>query len=152
MSDKVKDPECHPVPPYGPTLWGSQEFFKPSYGTYEDNGGVVASEPHDGKLLQELFDKGLLWAINHGVLHSRGYALGAKTDDDGKIEELMIVKISPNDPDGEIMFELETGMGGYTKFLKGEHERFANRAAEAYADLLAVELDIEFDEREDIGT
>lgn len=107
--------------------WPNVEFYSPGYGHNEDEDGVVdAGNPHQAKLLSELYEKGLIWAINHSVLHQHGYAVGVKTNDStGKVTEFMILKVGINDPDGEITFDKATGLDGYNKYLTNDLARLA---------------------------
>jgi hypothetical protein len=78
------------------------------------------------KLLQEVYDSGLLWAINHGILHQHGYALGVSSSSETPdlAERLILIKIEPDDTDGEIIFSPAAGLKGYKKYLDYMTEKF----------------------------
>lgn len=100
---------------------------------------IAYYDPNDEEarvIVQELLDSGLLWAINHGVLHQHGYALGVSSDKDtpNLVERLIIVKVDPDDIDGEIVFSASAGIMGYKKYLDYQTEKFRNRGREQDAE------------------
>lgn len=85
---------------------------------------MVYFTPDDGAaedILQELYDKGLIWAINHAILHPAGYniAVEVKTDTPEKVTRLAFVKGEPGD---EVLYSVETGLMGYEKWLHSQWE------------------------------
>lgn len=87
-------------------------------------------EPDDdeaARVLQEVYDSGLLWAINHGVLHQYGYAIGVASSQETPelVERLILIKLDADeDSEGEIIFSQAAGLKGYKKYLDFLNRRF----------------------------
>lgn len=77
--------------------------------TTEEYGRVPDEEPL--AILQEMFDKGLIFLVNQNALHHYGYALGV-TVEEGKVKGLNLHKSS--DPEG-IWFDEELTQSGRQK-------------------------------------
>lgn len=56
----------------------------------DEAGPILRAVIERQEATQALYDSGLLWLINAAILHPRGYALTATTDDDGRVLDLFV--------------------------------------------------------------
>lgn len=114
------------APTNEPFSWDNEQYrLDNEEGYSEENSDTVKAGHLFGHpvLAQELYDKGLLFALNHNVLHHHGYAIGVTTDavraEDGT--ETVVVRglciFKSDDPEG-IWFDEATIIAGREKLKK----------------------------------